>query len=217
MRRRWSALALNQRLAVMALALGLGALFAQPFGGNVVALDVNEVALLVANEGDHVTATDLAGWIVAGRADYLLIDLRSEQEFAAYHIPTAENVTLAALPDAPVPRDERIVLYSEGGLHGAQAWMLMRAKGYRGVYSLKGGLDQWKDEVLFPSLAADASEQDRARFERAASVAKFFGGAPRSGTSATDLADLPALPKVAPPVAPSGAGPVAPRKKKEGC
>ncbi len=115
-----------------------------------------------------------------GRSDYRLIDLRAASDFAAYHIPTAENVTVAALPEFPFLRNEKIVLYSDGGIHAAQAWMLMQAQGYRAVYTVLGGLEGWKDEVLYPALPAQASAAERARFERAAALSRFFGGEPRA-------------------------------------
>jgi hypothetical protein len=214
---RLPALSLNQKLAAVALALGSLALFSQPHRGPVVTLDARELALIVEKEVDHVTPSELAGWIVQGRSDYRLIDLRAESDYAAYHIPTAENVTVAALPEFPLLRTEKIVLYSDGGIHAAQAWMLMQAQGYRVVYTVLGGLDAWKDEVLYPALPAQASASERARFERAVAVARFFGGEPRSGGVAAAPVPM-ALPKLAAP-APSGvATPVAPRKKKkEGC
>ncbi len=214
---RWSSLSLNQKLAVGACALGFLALFARPHRGNVVTLDVKELAAIIDKEGDHVTAGELAGWIVAGRSDYRLIDLRSEKEYAEYHIPTAENVTLTALPEAPLQAIEKIVLYSEGGIHAFQAWMLMRAKGFRNVYTLKGGLDQWKEDVLFPTLAENATPQERARFERLAAMARFFGGSPRQGETQTAAAKTPEMPQVEGGAPPATAGPVRAKKKKEGC
>jgi hypothetical protein len=92
-----------------------------------------------------------------------------------------------------------------------------------------GGLDGWKDEVLFPVMPPDASPQQLARFERTAAVARFFGGTPRTASSAAAGPDggqqlpalatpaAPELPRLAPP-APGRASPVsAPAKKKEGC
>jgi len=210
-------LTLNQGLAVLALALGTLALASQPHRGPFVKLDARELSLVVEKEVDHVTPAELAAWIIEGRADYRLMDLRTSEEYAAYHIPTAENVPLSGLADYPLLRSEKIVLYSEGGIHSAQGWMLLRAQGYVPVYMLLGGLDAWKDEVLFPTLAADADPQQRARFERAAAMAGFFGGQPRAGgTEAGSAApvDLPKL--VAPPPAPGPATPVK-KKKKEGC
>jgi rhodanese-related sulfurtransferase len=210
-------LTLNQGLAALALALGAVALASQPHRGPFVKLDARELSLVVEKEVDHVTAAELAAWIVEGRADYRLIDLRTSDEYGTYHIPTAENVQLSGLTDYPLLRTEKVVLYSEGGIHSAQAWMLLRAQGYDAVYMILGGLDAWKDEVLFPTLAVDANPRQRAAFERAAALAEFFGGQPRAvgaGMQDTAPVDLPKL--VAPPPAPGPATPVK-RKKKEGC
>ena len=212
-----AALTLNQKLAVLVIALGALALFSVPHRGPVVTLDTRELAQIVEKEVDHVTPSELAAWIVQGRSDYRLVDLRAAPDYAAYHIPTAENVTVASLPEFPFQRNEKIVLYSDGGIHAAQAWMLMQAQGYRAVYTVLGGLDGWKDDVLYPVLPAQASSPERARFERAVALARFFGGEPRAegGTAASAPMELPK--QVAP--APSGAvSPAAPRKKKkEGC
>jgi rhodanese-related sulfurtransferase len=211
-------LTLNQKLAAVALGLGALALFAQPHRGPFVKLDARELALVVEQEVDHVKPADLAAWIVEGQSDYRLIDLRTADEFAAYHIPTAENAQLTALTEYPLLRNEKIVLYSEGGIHSSQAWLLLRAQGYEGVYTVLGGLDGWKDEVLFPVLPADAGPRDRAQFERAAALAQFFGGQPRTDGAAAAEAATTELPKLAAPAATGPAMPAAPRKKKkEGC
>jgi len=211
-------LTLNQRLAALALVLGALALFSQPHRGPFVRLDARELALVVEQEVDHVTPPELAAWIVEGRSDYRLLDLRAENDFAEYHIPTAENVQLSGLQDYPLLRNEKTVLYSEGGIHAAQAWLLLQAQGYRGVYTVLGGLDGWKDEVLFPALRTDASPPERARFERAAALAQFFGGQARVGGEAAAPAASAELPKLPAPVSSGTAVPAAPKKKKkEGC
>ncbi|NJD32597.1 MAG: hypothetical protein FIB04_12020 [Gammaproteobacteria bacterium] len=224
---KWPTLTLNQKLGALALALGAVALLSQPHKGPYVKLDARELAMIVDKEVDHVKPAELAAWIIEGRSDYRLLDLRSEAAYAQYHIPTAENVPLAGLADFAVSPGEKIVLYSEGGIHAAQAWMLMRARGHANVYTVLLGLDGWKDDVLFPVLPADASPQERARFEKTAAVAKFFGGQARVGSEAAAGAEpgLPAMaapapsemPKLAPPVPGKAPAPMTPRKKKEGC
>ncbi len=219
MRRFLIALTPQQRLALLALGLGLVALPAQPYRGPVASLDARELALVVQREADHVEPQELAAWIVAGKSDYRLVDLREAAAFEAYHVPTAENRSLVDLPGEGLLRSEKIVLYSDGGIHAAQAWMLLRAQGYRGVYALRGGLEGWKDEVLFPALADDATPQQRTRVERSESMARFFGGQPRTGLAAA-AGSAPALPKLELPQAPAGgAAPASARKpkKKEGC
>jgi rhodanese-related sulfurtransferase len=166
---RWfSTLSLNQKLAALALLLGLGALFISPATGGAVSIRPDELARIVQTEVDHVTPDDLADWIVQGRADYRLIDLRDERSYAEYHIPGAELVPITQLADASLARNERIVLYSDGGIHSAQAWFLLRARGYRGVYILLGG---WTSGVTRSSPPSWLPSRRRSR-PSATSVSK---------------------------------------------
>jgi rhodanese-related sulfurtransferase len=219
MQKRLAALTLNQRLAAVAFLLGAGALFATPTRGGAVSIDPRELALIVEKEVDHVNALDLADWIVAGRADYRLVDLRDANAYGEYHIPSAENIELSALADSTLARNEKVVLYSDGGIHSAQAWFLLRANGFKGVYMLRGGLDAWRDEVLFPALAEGQTPFQAERNARLTALAKHFGGAPRSGAATS--ADAPAQAVVSMPKLEKPAGAAAPvgarKKKKEGC
>jgi len=222
----FSRLTLNQKLALAAVALGAVALFAAPYPGSKVTLDARELALVVGTEADHVEAPELATWIIENRADYRLVDLRTEREFAVYSIPTAVNIPMSVLPEAGLGRQEKIVLYSEGGIHSAQAWMLLKAQGHKSVYMLKGGLDEWKDQVVFPVVADNPTPAERTRDERLKSISAYFGGQPRSAAAVAAgpaampgmaAAAAPALPRVAAPPSPGGGAKAPAKKKKEGC
>jgi rhodanese-related sulfurtransferase len=213
---------LNRALALVALALGVLALFGNPHRGHRVTLDTRELARMVGTEVDHVTPQQLAGWIIEGATDYRLVDLRSPAEFARYHIPTAENVPVAQLPGYGLARNEKIVLYSQGGIHSAQAWLLLQAERYPGAYILFGGLEAWQDEVLHPVAPVAPTPQQAAAFERAVQVARFFGGGPRAADAtggaaapATLAAPAPAAAAAPPPPAPAGTAKRKPRR--EGC
>ena len=213
----------NQKLALLAVVLGLGALaLGSPRSGKVT-IDERELAAIVEGEVDHVSPDELADWIVAGRQDFRLIDLRSAAEFAEYHIPQAENLAITALADADLARNEKIVLYSAEGIHSAQAWFLLKAKRFPAVYILLGGLKQWNEQVVFPETPAEnAPPAERIAFAKAAERAKYFGGGAHAavtavvaGAAATGPAAVaPTLPRVVPPPAPAG---TAAKKKKEGC
>jgi len=212
-----SSLTLNQKLAIVVGVLGFLAVFAgSPYRGFTSKIDSQELASIVEKEIDHISPEELAGWIIAGNVDYRLVDLRKEKDFAEYHIPTAENILLPTLGDGQLERGEKIILYSEGGIHSAQAWFLLKANGYKGVYILRGGLEEWKDKVLFPRLADNASPQEVAAFEKSKLVSQFFGGTPQIGGTAVAATPTMALPKLE---APSGTQPKisGPKKKKEGC
>jgi rhodanese-related sulfurtransferase len=207
----------NAKLGLLACLLGLIAAFAgNPYKGTRVTIDATDLAGIVQREVDHINPVDLADWIVKGQSDYRLIDLRSKAEYDQYHIPSAESVPLAGLPDYGLGRSEKIVLYSEGGIHSAQAWFLLKAMDYKSVYMLRGGLDDWKDLVLFPVLPQNANSEQLAAFTRMKEISKFFGGTPRAEAKVkTDDAVLP-LPKLQVPGT-SPAPVTTPKKKKEGC
>jgi rhodanese-related sulfurtransferase len=214
-------LSLNQKLGTLALALGGLALFADVSPGHTVKVDARELLTSVARAEDHVTAPELAAWIVEGRADYRLVDLRDERAYAEYHVPGAVNVPLATVLDGALSRTEKLVLYGDGVVHAAQAWMVLKGRGFTQVHTLQGGLDAWKDEVLFPVAPQDASADAQARFAQAVELAKSFGGQPRAaaapGAAPSALPIAAAMPAVAPPALPAGAGASGPRKKREGC
>lgn len=207
----------NQKLALIIGALGFLAVFAgSPYKGFTSTIDSQELATIVEKEVDHVSPGELAGWIITGKADYRLVDLRKEAEFSEYHIPTAENIQLPSISDGPLNRSEKIVLYSDGGIHSAQAWFLLKANGYKGVYILRGGLEEWKDKILFPRLAENAPPAEVAAFEKAKLMSTFFGGSPQIGGAAASTAPAMTLPKLE---SPAGVQPKAgaAKKKKEGC
>jgi rhodanese-related sulfurtransferase len=223
---RWgSGLSLNQKLAVAAVALGAVAVAATPHPGGRVTLDARELALVVSRGADRVAAPELAAWIVEGRGDYRLIDLRAETEFAQYHIPGAVNLPLAGLMDAGLGRQEKLVLYSDGGIQSAQAWMLLRAQGFVGAYMLDGGLAAWHDQVRSPMLADNPTPDERLRDEGRRALSAYFGGQPRSAATVAAGAALSAVlppsvpsgPRVAVPPIPGGLPKATPKKKKEGC
>ena len=121
---------------------------------------------------------------------------------------------LTELADYPLFRNETIVLYSDGGMHSAQAWFLLQARGFAGARILLFGLEEWKDRILFPALRADAGLREQAEFARRSRVSLFFGGTPLTGV--TTAAERP---QVAMPEAPTAPAPVVARtrKRKEGC
>ncbi len=209
----------TQKAGLLVILLGLIAVFAgSPYQGTRYTVDAQELARIVDGTTDHVSPEELADWIIQGKADYRLIDLRSEKEYREYHIPGAENVPLTTLPDHGLQKTEKIVLYSEGGIHSAQAWFLLKAKGFRGVYMLMSGLDGWKDNVLFPRLAPDPTPAQTVAFGKMKEVSTFFGGMPQTGTpdTAHDLSltmpklEMPQSVQVVP-------GSATKKKKKEGC
>jgi rhodanese-related sulfurtransferase len=166
----------------VAIVLALGASLAgSPYAERHASLDVALMARTVAQEDDHVTAVELARWIRERRPGLRVIDVRSAEEFDAYHLPTAERIPLDSIVRTPFTAGETIVLYSEGGTHAAQAWVFLRALGYRRVYFLRGGAYEWLQDVMNPTISENASAAERAEFAKVAALSRYFGGQPRVG------------------------------------
>ncbi len=211
-------LSLNQKLALIVGALGFLAVFAgSPYKGNTATMNVRELGLLVGKETDHIPVDELADWIIKGKADYRLIDVRSSKEFEEYHIPTSENIPVGSLFDAGLMRNEKLILYSEGGIHAAQAWFLLKAQRYNKAYILRDGLAEWKERILFPSIAENASAEEQTAFEKRKAVSAFFGGTPQTGTNDSKSTPQIAMPKLEMPSASAAPGGAPKKKKKEGC
>lgn len=207
--------------ALLLVVLGLFAAFAgSPYRDNVGRVDARQLALDAASPADQVSPQELADWLVEGRSDFQLIDVRDAAQFATYHIPGAIHVPIAALKADFTGRNERLVVYASGELQAAQAWLLLRSLGFKGAHLLRGGLEAWNSQVLFPSAPAqDAPAKETIDFAKRAAVARHFGGVPQ-GAAASGASATPTVPKILPP-APAqkpAATPVStPRKKKEGC
>lgn len=210
---------LKIKLAFIAIFLGVIAfIISNPFDNVNAKINAKDLAVMVQKEVDHVNVEDLADWIIKGKSDYRLIDLRTESEFSEYNIPGSENIPITNLLDGELARNEKIILYSDGGIHSAQAWFLLKAKDFKNVYILRGGLEEWKDKILFPKLASNATDEEKAKFEISSAISRYFGGAPQVVTG-NEIKISVAQPKPAPQIqAPQGSSSGSVKKKKrEGC
>ena len=80
-------------LGTAALALGVAAPFAEaPTPAS--AIDVPALARMVASRQDHVPAVEVARWIRDRRPGLRLIDVRPQEEFSQFALPTAENLPI---------------------------------------------------------------------------------------------------------------------------
>jgi len=207
---------INSSRILMLGLLGAGfiSLFlGSPYGSTKVKVDTTELARITSTGNDQIKATDLADSIIRGDDDYLLIDLRNAKEFATYFIPGAINMDMNSEDFADLPHNENIVIYSNDGEATAKAWFILKARGYKSVRTLNGGIKAWMDDVLYPSKPADTSKAAQEEFAKRAEVAKHFGGEAQG-------AGGPAVHKAPKPPAPAAS--TAPKKKKkrkarEGC
>jgi rhodanese-related sulfurtransferase len=165
------------------------------------------------NRSDRYMSTDeLAKAIMEGDQSYMLIDIRTPNEYKKYSIEGAVNIPFDSLmtennkwkfdldqnPQTPV-------LYSNGSSKADQAWLKLHSFDYKNVKVLKGGLNEWYMTILNPQKPADdeltGQLEEQYLFRKGAQV--YFTGANPVGNGGS------AKPKKA------SSKPIVKRKKKE--
>ena len=80
---------------------------------------------------------------------YLLLDVRTPDEFNSGHIARAVNISVETLQNrlSEVPRDQTIVVYCHSGNRSTQAAKILTDAGYTDIRNL-GGINAWVDQGL---------------------------------------------------------------------
>lgn len=207
---------LNRKFAIVAVVLGFLAIFGgNPQTESKTVVDTNSFISEIVNGENNICVKDLAEWIIKQKADFRLIDIRTEEQFNEYHIPLAENINISYFNEIDMPRNEKYIIISDSDILEGQAWSLLKTRDYPSVYMIKGGIDSWKNNILFPKLSLNATPEEINEFEKIKEISKFFGGNPQEGVSTEALDQKIEMPKLQMPVQVQ----VQKKKKlkKEGC
>ena len=86
------------------------------------------------------------------KTDFLLIDVREDNEWAKDHLPAAVHLGKGVIerdveqrvPDTSTP----LVLYCGGGFRSALAADALQRMGYTNVASMDGGIREWREKGL---------------------------------------------------------------------
>lgn len=82
--------------------------------------------------------------------DYIILDVRTTEEFAEKHIPGAVNVPNESIGTEEIKelpnKDQLILVYCRSGNRSKQASEKLVALGYTNVYEF-GGINDWPGEV----------------------------------------------------------------------
>ena len=145
-----------------------------------------DVAQAAARGADRVTVEDLASWIIEDRRDFMLVDVRPAAEFEkgrigeAQNIPVAQIVTDTTLAD--LPKDRRIVLYSNGSENAAKAATLLRVAGFD-AHVVTGGFNAWQQRILNPDIPAEEFDGESLQAIEQRAYACYFVGNREGGAA----------------------------------
>ena len=101
------------------------------------------------DESGVLTSSELEEIIKGSLEDYILIDVRTVDEYAGGHIPTAINIPYDVIGDnLPTDnKDAKIIVYCRSGRRSGIAKETLDSLGYSNVINF-GGVSDWEGELV---------------------------------------------------------------------
>lgn len=175
-------------------------------------LTAEELLSEVNTRTQYLDAETVADMVITKDPSLRLIDVRSQDEFEKFSLPTAINIPLSDLLSEQytdiLNQDIKMnIFYSNGTLAANEAWMVTRQLGYNNNFVLEGGLNYWFDAILDPQKpASTSSDEEFAKYDFRKSAAQALGGG-----GVVQISQNPASPATKPVIKP-----VAKKKKAAG-
>ena len=89
--------------------------------------------------------------LMEGETGYIIVDVRTPEEYAEKHIPNAINIPNETIDTAEIPelpeKDQLILVYCRSGNRSKQASQKLAAMGYTNVVEF-GGINSWPGETV---------------------------------------------------------------------
>ncbi len=98
---------------------------------------------------DYADPARLAELVASGEPAYFLVDVRTAEEFAAGHIPTAINIPVSEIGRRP-PTDDKgalIIVYCGSGARSARSKAVLEGLGYTRVVDF-GPISRWTGSIV---------------------------------------------------------------------
>jgi len=177
-------------IVIIGVAVGLTQLLEK---GPKNIIEPTEMLMKANDQSRYLTTHFIAKRLIERDPSLFVIDVRMMDEFEDYNIPGSFNIPLEEIltEDWEAYLDQEgmdIVFYSTSDVFADQAWMLSTQKGYKNLYVMQGGLNEWFRTIIQPVAPEETAPTEAFElysFERAASI--FFGGA-TAGTATAPAA-----------------------------
>jgi len=77
---------------------------------------------------------------------FMLLDVRTPEEYAEGHIKGAKLIPIQQLAEHlnEVPHDKQVYVYCKSGGRSSRASKLLASNGFSNIENIKGGFDAWK-------------------------------------------------------------------------
>ncbi len=185
---------------VMLITLGLFIAFTSVKKNESAEISPDQLNKKIIQQTRYFTPEEVAKFIISEDPSLQLIDVRLPKLYNKFSLKGAMNIPLKNIlnEDNLLYLDQDVyktVFFSNGTSDADVAWILVTRLGYENVYVMKGGLNQWVENILQPSehsVVWDRIDDQMYQYRKGAS--EYFGG---KSIEATD-ADVLVKPKKAP-------------------
>ncbi len=126
----------------------------------------------------YINPEQFADSIISKKQDLVIVDLRDKKDFEEYHIPSAINLNPDKIDYSSFNKSFIVVFYSARDNVSKSMQYKFEKEGFKNVYFLNGGIDDWMSKIIFPVLPKNASEEDKNNFEKIEKRSMYFGGRP---------------------------------------
>ncbi|MEQ8807924.1 MAG: rhodanese-like domain-containing protein [Imperialibacter sp.] len=160
-------LTFNQKLAAAAFLLAVASLIASlafPNGPKSVSHAPRFVSVLTLAEQ------------IKNREPLVLIDLREPDLYEEFHLPTAVSMSLHEIQEAGLADGVTYVFYSADDLLTRHLWILLPPAIKKRSSILYGGVHDWYNHLLYPTLPLEIHGEDSVMAEKVEALTRFYGG-----------------------------------------
>ncbi len=125
-----------------------------------------QVFINKAMSNERFISTDMiADKIINKDPSFVLVDVRSESEFAKFSLPNAINIPLDKFlnEEADEVINQNIVdvvLFSNDNFKANEAWLIGNRLGYNNLHILNGGLNEWFNTIISPKMPEETMPRE---------------------------------------------------------
>ncbi len=164
------------------IGLAAGLLFL-PEKENYVQVNAEDLMWEAAQPTNSFTVDQVATMIIEGDPQLLLVDVRDPYDFFDFSIKNSVNIPLMDLLSDEYAgylgiEDMNTVFYANDNVMADQAWIIASRLGYKNMYIMTGGLNEWMNCIINPTMpdaAQPATAFEQYEFRKGASM--YFTGA----------------------------------------
>lgn len=169
-------------LAFLLIALGAGLLIL-PTRSVMKQIDPEKLMIEIMQPTRYVTTDQVAGMIIENDPTIRLVDVRPMNEYAAFSLPGSVSIPLDSIVtptfiDILKENGMKVIFYDNDDIISDQAWVIARRLGYKNIYVMEGGLNEWVSTIIQPILPPEtAPSQEFDLYNQRKGASLYFTGA----------------------------------------